>query len=95
MVQNMIISSSSSVSDLHKSSLVPDIKSNASGQYVCHQKDDVNAASILDQQDDILLQIFALLDLIKIESQILSIKKFFVCFCGDWYTYQWCQSLWN
>lgn len=51
-MQNMTASSSSSASELQKPSVVPDMKSNASGRYVRRQKDDdVNAASILDQQD--------------------------------------------
>lgn len=50
-MQNRTASSSSSAGELQKPSLVPDMKSNASGRYVRRQKDDVNAASILDQQD--------------------------------------------
>lgn len=45
-------SSSSSASELQKPSVIPDMKSNASGRYVRRQKDDdVIVASILDQQD--------------------------------------------
>jgi len=50
-MQNMTASSSSSASELQKPSLVPNMRLNTSGRYVRRQKDDVNAASILDQQD--------------------------------------------